>query len=348
MYLNEYSSIFPDQYRPPFFVGHLQLTAHDCAIGFTVRRSLSAANCRTRQEISGCKRDRHMMIKTRLRNLYLLIRHFYTITWRFKRVFGYLPNLADPVTFSEKIQWRKIYQRNPKFIRLLDKLEAQKIVGESGIDVRIPRVYWQGSGLDESSRPTVAVPYVLKTNHGCGFNSFVEGQDQDPEAFTQLKSVVTERLRQSYGQQKGEWAYRFIQPKVYAEEWITTAQGGEPVEYKFFVFDGRVEFVYVIENRFSAKKSGYFDRTYTYVGNTEKNRPLSQHVFPQDISHRIGQVEKLARSIALDYVRIDFLVVDGEFVFNEFSVYCRSGFVPYTPKDFDRRLGEKWRLAGRA
>jgi hypothetical protein len=278
-----------------------------------------------------------------LLNLYLLIRHYSTITGRFRRKFGYLPDLTAPVTFNEKIQWRKIHQHNPYFIRLLDKLDAQNIVRESGIDVRFPQVYWQGLTVDEIPYPSIPAPFVLKTNHGCGFNSFVP--DHESTNFAQLSMVINKRLKRKFGKNKGEWAYSYIAPKVYAEEWITTQKGKEPVEYKFYVFNCRVEYIFIIESRFSAKKTGYFDRNFVYTGNVKKNRPIKDYVFPKNIFYQIEQVEKLAEFINVDYIRIDFLEVDGVFIFNEFSLYCRSGFHPYTPQEFDKKLGEKWILA---
>ena len=51
--------------------------------------------------------------------------------------FGYKPNLENPKTFNEKIQWMKLYYRKPELPRLVDKITAKeevaKIIGKQYI-----------------------------------------------------------------------------------------------------------------------------------------------------------------------------------------------------------------------
>ena len=37
-------------------------------------------------------------------------------------------NLQDPKTFNEKLQWLKLYDRNPEYTQMVDKFEAKKYV----------------------------------------------------------------------------------------------------------------------------------------------------------------------------------------------------------------------------
>lgn len=41
---------------------------------------------------------------------------------------GRLPNLANPRSFSERIQHRKLYERDPRFPKLADKVLAKNHV----------------------------------------------------------------------------------------------------------------------------------------------------------------------------------------------------------------------------
>ena len=39
-------------------------------------------------------------------------------------------NLEDPQTFNEKLQWLKLYDRNPEYTKMVDKYEVKKYVAE--------------------------------------------------------------------------------------------------------------------------------------------------------------------------------------------------------------------------
>ncbi|MBQ8174440.1 MAG: glycosyl transferase, partial [Clostridia bacterium] len=48
----------------------------------------------------------------------------------FFRRFHRFPNLKDPKTFNEKLQWLKLYNRKPEYTTMVDKYEAKKYVAE--------------------------------------------------------------------------------------------------------------------------------------------------------------------------------------------------------------------------
>ncbi len=48
-------------------------------------------------------------------------------------------HLKDPKTFNEKLQWLKLYDRNPAYTRMVDKYEVRQYVKEMiGEDYLIP------------------------------------------------------------------------------------------------------------------------------------------------------------------------------------------------------------------
>ena len=44
---------------------------------------------------------------------------------RYYLVFHKRLNLKNPKTFNEKLQWLKLYDRNPEYTRMVDKFEAK-------------------------------------------------------------------------------------------------------------------------------------------------------------------------------------------------------------------------------
>ncbi len=49
---------------------------------------------------------------------------------RFKQKTGRVLNLDAPVTFNEKIQWLKLYDRKPIYTTMVDKYEVKKYVAD--------------------------------------------------------------------------------------------------------------------------------------------------------------------------------------------------------------------------
>ena len=49
---------------------------------------------------------------------------------KFKLAFGYDLNLKNSKTFNEKLNWLKLYDRNPEYTRMVDKYEVKKYVAE--------------------------------------------------------------------------------------------------------------------------------------------------------------------------------------------------------------------------
>ena len=52
--------------------------------------------------------------------------------------------------------------------------------------------------------------------------------------------------------------------------------------------------------------------------------------------------EKLAADF--DFVRVDLYLVEGRIFFSELTHYPNAGLSGFTPRDFDRALGDVWRL----
>lgn len=77
-------------------------------------------------------------------------------------------NLDNPQTFNEKLQWLKLYDRNPEYTKMVDKYEAKKyvanIIGEEFIIPTIG-VYNSFDEIDFSSLPN---QFVIKGTHDSG------------------------------------------------------------------------------------------------------------------------------------------------------------------------------------
>ena len=86
----------------------------------------------------------------------------------YKSVFGKELNLQDPQTFSEKIQWLKLHDRNPEYTTMVDKYEVKKYVSERiGSEYIIPS-YGVWDHFDDIDFESLPESFVLKCTHDSG------------------------------------------------------------------------------------------------------------------------------------------------------------------------------------
>ncbi len=77
-------------------------------------------------------------------------------------------DLNNPVSYNQKLQWLKLYDRNPNYIKMVDKIAVKdyvkNIIGEQYI---IPTIgVWEKfDDIDFDSMPN---QFVLKCNHDSG------------------------------------------------------------------------------------------------------------------------------------------------------------------------------------
>lgn len=89
--------------------------------------------------------------------MYLKIRYYATFHKKL--------NLEEPKTFNEKLQWLKLYDRNPRYSKMVDKYEIRNYIKEKiGEEYLIPLigVYDKFQDIDFDKLPD---QFVLKCTH---------------------------------------------------------------------------------------------------------------------------------------------------------------------------------------
>ena len=107
-------------------------------------------------------------LKALFYKLMLLLPDKWYIMLKFYKNFGRFPNLKSPITFSEKIQWLKLHDRNPLYTTMVDKYEAKKYVADIiGEEYIIPTlgVWDKAEDIDFDALPD---QFVLKATHDSG------------------------------------------------------------------------------------------------------------------------------------------------------------------------------------
>lgn len=253
---------------------------------------------------------------------------------------GYVPNVDKPETFNEKILHRKLYDHDPWFGTLVDKIESKKVAKElAGIDSA--KVLWEGK--DVSGMP-IQAPSIIKMNAASGrqWKVLRELNRKEKEV---VRHKAASSLLSTYAANKSEWAYGIIPKKVFVEEWL-----GKVKDVKFFVFHGEVKVVVEMSYGTGREK---IDSLSMFRPDGSKVK-ASMEPFPdrqmeisldkETLKEGIKIAEALGKSC--DFVRCDvyYREEDRKWFFGEFTIYPTSGMAKYKPRSFDKELGSYWRL----
>lgn len=257
----------------------------------------------------------------------------------FKASMGYELDLNNPVTYSEKLQWLKLYDRNPLYTTLVDKYEVKKYIKEKiGAEYIIPTLgIWDS--FDEIDFEKLPDQFVLKCTHDSG--GLVICKDKSLFNIESAKKIINKCLKKNYYYHLREWPYKDVKPRIIAEQYMEDAEYGELRDYKFFAFDGRVEALFIATDRQKKDeetKFDFFDREYQHL--SFKNGHPNAEILPQKpvcFDEMVLLAEKL--SAGIPHVRVDFYEVDGKIYFGEMTFFHWSGLMPFEPKEWDKTFG---------
>jgi hypothetical protein len=249
-----------------------------------------------------------------------------------------IPNFRKPRLFTEKVQYRKLHDRNPMLPLYADKVTAKHLVADIlGSEWVIPTL-WSGTALPPREERNWPLPYVIKANHGCEMNIFVRSAaDQN---WDEIESKVNEWLSISYyNKVRQEWLYSQIRPQILIEPFIGNSEE-LPIDFKFFVLNGRAEYIQVDtgrENEHNHRRA-FYDRSWNKQPFTLKY-PLAESTLPKPASleRMMAAAERLAKDTP--FARVDFYEIGGNPLFGEMTFYPSSGLAAFSPFEYDQLLG---------
>lgn len=257
----------------------------------------------------------------------------------YRRIFGRKLNLKEPKTFNEKIQWLKLYDRNPTYSKMVDKYEAKNYVeNKIGKEYIIPTLgVWEE--FDKINFSELPNQFVLKTTHDSG--GVVIVKDKDKMNLVKTKKIIEDSLNNNYYLQGREWPYKNVKHRIIAEKYMVDESGYELKDYKFFCFNGIAKVMFIASDRQNTNeetKFDFFDMEFNHLPFTN-GHPNSNKIIIKPKSFE--KMKKLAEILSegISQVRIDFYDINGNIYFGEMTFSHWSGFVPFIPDEWDYRLG---------
>ena len=251
---------------------------------------------------------------------------------------GYPLDLEHPRTFNEKLQWLKLYDRKPEYIRMVDKIEAKEyvanIIGEKYI---IPTlgVYDKPEDIDFDVLPE---QFVLKTTHDSGGVYICRDIFNKAEVIKKLRK----RLKRNVFWYNREWPYKNVKPKILAEKYLTD-DGIGLKDYKFMCYNGECRNMLVCSGRAQHDlRIDIFDTQWNHLP-FKRNYPNANYKIPKpdNLQEMISLSEKIAKQVSSPFLRVDFYSISNKVYFGELTFYPGSGMVWIRPEEWDEKMG-KW------
>lgn len=261
----------------------------------------------------------------------------------YKIKFGKKPDLDNPKTFNEKLQWLKLYDRNPIYTTLVDKYSVKEyvsnIIGEKYI---IPTLgVWDS--FDDIDFDKLPNQFVLKCTHDSG--GLIICKNKQNLDIKKAEKKIKACLKHNFFWGQREWPYKNVKPRIIAEEFMKDRDYDTLNVFKIFNFNGEPKIIQTIQNDKTPNETiDYFDTNWNIL-ELRQNFPNSDT--PIERPDKLDEMLSLARILAKDtspFIRTDFYEINGEVYFSEFTFYSDSGLAKFTPDEWDIKLGDMIQL----
>lgn len=261
------------------------------------------------------------------------------LLYRFKM--GHRLDLKNPQTFTEKLQWLKLYNRKPEYTKMVDKYAVKEYVAKKiGEEYIIPTlgVWDKPEDIDWASLPN---KFVLKTTHGGGGGGVVICKDKATFDKTTAIAKLKESMSSDIYSGLREWPYKDVPKRIIAEKFMAPEKSPAPkdlLDFKFFCFNGEPKFLYVSDSPSHSLAFLNIDWSLTDFGRDDYH-PLNKiPERPENLEEMLAIARKL--SAGIPHVRVDLYNIDKHIYFGELTLYTGSGYIPFNPKEYDGQLGD--------
>lgn len=258
---------------------------------------------------------------------------------QYRLVNGGKLNLKNPKTYNDKIQWIKIYDHNPDYHKLADKLEVRKFVTDRiGAEYLIPVVGGPWDSCDDIDYDKLPNQFVLKCTHDSG--GIVICHNKDSFDSKRASRFLGNRIKRDYYLHGREWAYKGLVPRVYAEKYLVDESGTELKDYKIFCFDGVPKVIQVDFGRFTKHERNLYTPEWEYIPAQIKypTNPRHQITRPECLREMLEVASKLSKG--LTQARVDLYVIYDKIYFGEITLYHGSGCETFKPAEFGKTMGD--------
>lgn len=267
------------------------------------------------------------------------------ITLKYRLSMGHPLNWKNPQTFTEKLNWLKLYDHDLRYPGIVDKWEVTDFVKERIGEDCCAKKFGVWEHFDDIDFDALPNQFVLKCTHDSGGVVICKDKGHfDREA---ARKKLEASLKKNYYWLSREWPYKEIKPRILAEEYLEDSTCHSLPDYKFFCFNGEPKFLFVATGRAEGNTCfDFFDTDYRWL-------PVRQHypnaATPPEKPACFDEMLELSRKLSAGFkhVRVDFFQVNGKVYFGELTLTHFAGYHPYEPESYDSLFGSYLNLENR-
>lgn len=258
----------------------------------------------------------------------------------FKYKLKYHLDLDNPKTFNEKIQWLKLYEwpQNDLAIRCADKYRVREYIENNGMKKYLNDLIGVWNNASEINFDELPEKFVLKCNHGCGYNIIVK--DKNKINFKQIKKQLDKWMKEDFGKYNAEPHYSKIKRKIICEKFLE----GNVINYNIYVFNGKAIFLSVAGGLGDGVDEylTYYNLDGTLANFENLNYPLKEIELSQLMPEMINLAERIGKDFPM--VRVDLYDIRGKIVLSELTFTPGGGLIQFKPIQADKKLGDKLKI----
>lgn len=250
-------------------------------------------------------------------------------------------DLKNPKRYTEKIQWYKLYYRDPVMQQCADKYLVREYVESKGLGHILNELYAVYESPEDICLDGLPEKFVLKLSNGSSTNLLV--QDKSLLDLNKVKAQFKDFCAQSCASAGREWVYKTdCKPVIIAEQFLEdpTIENQALRDYKILCFNGKPAYIICVDGR-------YTDHYCHVVYDTEWRKQdviigESSAAADYEKPEKFEQMLDIASTLSKNFpaARIDLYHIQGKIYFGEITFFPWSGYMCFTPDSFDEKLGE--------
>ncbi len=274
------------------------------------------------------------------------------LSLRFRCRMGYWINWKNPKTFSEKIQWLKIYDRKPEYTTMADKYAVKDYVARRiGKEYVIPTlgVWDKPEDIEWEKLPE---KFVLKTTHGGGGNGVIICRDKANFDRRAAVRKLAKAFKADIYSGFREWPYKNVPRRIIAETLLEDDGAGphpkDLWDYKFFCFGGEPKYCQVIRDRNARETIDFYDMTWKHMPFVGLKPAVENGLKPVPAPPHFDALKNICRELSrgIPFARIDLYCVNAKNYFGEITFFPASGMGTFVPEEWNEKLGNLLKLRG--
>lgn len=256
----------------------------------------------------------------------------------YRKTFKRKLDLKNPITLNEKIHWMIVNYYGEKEGFLADKEKVKEYIASLKIkNLLIPKTYFKITNEEPNlNMDVLPEKFVMKTNHGSG-DVFICLNKNKFDFNGSLKKLIQVK-KYNFAKNLLEYHYSFIEPVIMIEEFLDDNINHQPLDYKFFCYDGYVDSVMVCSDRLNEDTRDFFDKNWNHLDYTRIEKRSKKVIEkPQNLELMFDIASEISKGFP--FVRVDLYNINGKIYFGEMTFTPAAGLGINYNEDGNKHLG---------